>query len=180
VAAADRLRVGLLVELLGQIFADDLEHRESRLGRGLRAVVRDRPDEALVDQRGKAVERVDPELVPEVAHLLGRLERPTAGEHRQTGEQPSFSGIEQLVAPVDRGMERPLAGGDVPGSCGEDRQASLQPVEDRRRAQILHPCGGELDPQRQAVEPPRDLGHRARVVVRHGEARRDGARALDE
>jgi hypothetical protein len=77
-------------------------------------------------------------------------------------------------------MQRPLASGDVPGGCGEDRQAPLQPVEDRRRGQELHPGGRELDAQRQAIEPARDFGHGARVVVGHGEARRNGSRALNE
>ena len=40
---------------------------------------------------------------------LGRLERAAAREHGQAREQPPLLGVEQVVAPVDRAAQRPLA-----------------------------------------------------------------------
>jgi hypothetical protein len=47
VAAADRLRVWLVIELVGGELANDLQQREPRLDLGLCRVVRERPDKLL-------------------------------------------------------------------------------------------------------------------------------------
>ena len=43
------------------------------------------------------------------AHRLRRLDRAAAREHAEAREQPPVLGIEQVVAPVDRAAQRPLA-----------------------------------------------------------------------
>ena len=57
---------------------------------------------------------------------------------------------------------------------GEQLQPALEPALERLRREQLHACGGELDGQRQPVEPPADLLDRLAVelVVLEGRQRR--------
>ena len=66
--------------------------------------------------------------------------------------------VQQLVAPRDRGAERPLSFWKVEGAGGEQVEAAPEAREDLLRCQHLHPRGCELERQRQPVEPARDLG----------------------
>ena len=74
-------------------------------------------------------------------------------------------------------MQRLVPGRLVAGAAGEQRQAALQAGQERRRRQEPAPGGGQLDRQRQAVEPPADRFHRRRVrlVQRESGAHRLGA-----
>ena len=62
------------------------------------------------------------------AHRLGRLERPAAGEHAEAREQPLLLRVEQVVAPVDRAAQRPLALRQV----ARARRQQRQPVAEAR------------------------------------------------
>ena len=139
-AATELVGVGCLVEPLERELADRLQHRVARL---LAA------EQVLVEQRA---ERVD----FGAADGLGRLERAAAREHREAREQLLLALVEQVVAPGDRRAKGSLALGGVARTAGQQRQPLLEPFEQRRRRQHLHARRGQLDRQRQPVEPRAD------------------------
>ena len=107
--------------------------------------------QALVDERLQRVE-------VGAADLLRGLQRAAAAEDRKPGEELLLPFVEQLVAPLDRAAERALALGQVSRAAGEEPQPLLEPLEDLRRRERLHARGGQLERERQVVEPPADLG----------------------
>ena len=66
-------------------------------------------DQRLVDQVPQQVQHVARRDVVARADRLGRVERESAGEHRQPLQQRALAGREQVVAPVDRCAQRLLA-----------------------------------------------------------------------
>ena len=94
-------------------------------------------------------------------HGVGTLQREAVGEHRQRPQRRPFLLVEQVPAPVDHRLQRlvPLRRRAV--SPGQQREAVLEPAGDLRHGHDPHLRGGELDRERQAVEPGdqlRDLG----------------------
>jgi hypothetical protein len=87
--------------------------------------------------------------------LLGSLARPPAAKDREAGEQVLLRLVEQVVAPGDCGRQRALPGRRVP-TAGQDRQMSFQPVGKLRCIRAARPRGGELQGEREAVEPLTD------------------------
>jgi hypothetical protein len=77
-------------------------------------------------------------------------------------------------------MLRPLAGWCVAGASLEDREVSVQPIEDLGRGQEAHLRGRQLDGQRKAIDTlddPRD----GRDIVSGGiEGFMHGSGALEE
>ena len=93
------------------------------------------------------------------------------------GEELLLFGRAELVAPFDRRPQRLLPRREVAPRAGQHRQPPVEPGEQLAGRQDLHPGRGQLDRERQAVEPPADLGQPA-VVGR--EPRQHGLRALPE
>ena len=153
---------------------DRLEHRQSLL-----AAVRG-PHEALVDERAEPIDDVHPgQGVDADADLFDVLD-PRRREHGQDLEQRPLVVVEQLVAPGDRGAERPLAVGQVARSAPKDIESSSEAVAQLRRREQAKPRGRELDRERQPVESRADLADdRSRVVV-EAEAWPRLSSALDE
>ena len=115
----------LLAQPLPSVLAERLEHDEARV-----AVVGHALDEqAVVDERGDAVEDVDAEVLAGVADGLGRLERAAAGEDREAPEQRLLGRRQQVVAPVDRAAQRLLALRQVARAAGQQ----LEPPFDARQ-----------------------------------------------
>ena len=87
-----------------------------------------------------------------VAHGLGGLEGAACREDGQPGEERLFGGPEEVVGPLDRGAERRVA---LVGVAGPPRQVEpvAQRLERRVRSEQLRSRGGELDGQREPVEP---------------------------
>jgi hypothetical protein len=102
-----------VLEPLGREAANRLEHRETAVAP---------PQQVVVDQHGQAFER-------HVAHALGGLQRAAAGEDPEAGEGESLVGAEQVVAPLDRGYERLLAGGGVARSGTGQVRLALEALE---------------------------------------------------
>ena len=113
-------------------------------------------------------------------HRLRRLDRAAAGKDGQAAEDGLLLRREEIVAPGDRIAHRLLAGREGAGAARQERQPLLQPLQQRLRREDLDPRGGQLDGQRQPVEPGADLGHGGRVGSGHGEVRLDRLRPLDE
>jgi hypothetical protein len=84
-------------------------------------------------------------------HGFGGIQAERAGEHRQVPEDALLRFGQQLVAPVDGGVERPLPGGR--GPVGADQQPVVEPVQQRPEAQCLDSGRGQLDGQRHSVQP---------------------------
>jgi hypothetical protein len=174
-AQVDLLQVAVFGQPLLPELADRLQHREPGVaGRGLGP-----EHQRLVDQRGQAVEDVQPELGG-VAYRLDGLEGPAAGEHRQPGKQSPLGVREQVVAPGDGPAQGPLPAREGPGPGGQQREAPLQAGQDLLGGQDPGAGGGRLDGQGQPVEPGGDLGHRRGVLGGQPELRPDRLGALDE
>ena len=84
------------------------------------------------------------------------------------------------MTPRDRPSERPLPGIGVLRSARQQGQTLVESAQQRGRRERPHPGRGELDRQRQAVEPDDDLRDGLRVHVAEGEIGGRAARALDE
>src|SRR5690242_11072601 len=105
--------------------------------------------QALVDKR---LQRVDVGL----AYLLRRLERAAAVEHGQALEQVPFLFAEEVVAPCD-GCAQGLLSGVYPAACLEQVEPPRQSVEELLRGEHGDAGGGELERERQIVEPGAQL-----------------------
>jgi hypothetical protein len=138
VAPPDRLQVAGGLEPLPPELADRLQHGEAGLPGGRPGPQHQR----LVDQGGQPVQDVQPEPAG-VAHRLGRLQRPAAGEH----QQPPLGVQEQVVAPGDGPAQGPLPVRQGPGPAGEQAEAPLEPGQDLGGGQDLDAGGGQLDGQ---------------------------------
>ena len=114
----------------------------------------------LVDQQGELVEHLVALDVAAAGDRLGGVEVEPAHEHRQPAEQDPFGLGQQRVRPIHRGAQRLLAAHRGARTAGQQPEPVMQAVEDLGQRQRAHPCRGELDRQRHAVEargrsPPR-------------------------
>ena len=98
----------------------------------------------------------------------------------ETAEERLLGGVEQVVAPPDRVAHRLLSQGQIPRAAAEQRQPLFQALQQRRRGQGLDARRGQLDRQREAIEPAHDFGHRRQRLGGQAEIGPDGLRALDE
>ncbi len=127
--------VGLagLLELLGRVLANRLEHQE--------AVVRDRLQKAEIDERAQRVE-------VRVTNLLGGGKWEAPGKDREPAEEDLRLRVEQVVTPLDRCPQCSLVFRDVPGAAGEKGQGVIEALQKQIRAQELRARRGELDRER--------------------------------
>ena len=157
---ACRSSCAALGEPLERVLADRLEHPEPRLAVGRLALA----DEAVVDERGDPVEHLA-ELEPErlSGDGLGRLERAAADEDAEARE-------ERLAARRRAGCSstrsrRGASRAAAPPPVRNESRFSSRRVEDLLRRQQLHARRGELDRERDALEPAADLRDGLEVVV---------------
>ena len=121
----------------------------------------------LVHQRGHPVERAGRRRAGLAADGVQRGEVGAAREHRHPGEEPLLRLVQQPVGPVDRGGDALVAGLRRAGGAGE-QVAVVEPLGDLGGAHRPGAGRGQLDAERQAVEPSADLGDRAAVGVEVG------------
>ena len=93
----------------------------------------------------------------------GRLDRP--GEHAEPDEQRAGAVVEQAVGPLDDVAQRPVPRRGRAPAPAERVQRVVQRAEQPGQAERRHPGGGQLQGQRQPVEPGADL-------LQHGSGRR--------
>ena len=91
------------------------------------------------------------------AHRFGRVERAAAGEHREPLEHAPLVVEEQVVAPLDDGAQRLLAGERGAGAAGEQPEAVVEPGRELADRDGPDPPGRQLDREREPVEPGADL-----------------------
>ena len=113
-----------------------------------------------------------------MASAAARLNEP--GEHAQPGEQRLLAGGQQAEAPVQGVAQGLLPLGQVPGPAGQQAEPLVKPRRQGLRRQQPDPGRGQLDGQRQPVQPAADLRDRRRVAAGQLEARVRGVRPLGE
>ena len=86
--------------------------------------------------------------------------REPATEDRELPEHSLLFGREQVVAPGDRRLQRPLAFRCITPSRGQERETLVEALEKLFGWEQARSCGGELDREWQAVEPAADCGYR--------------------
>ena len=86
-----------------------------------------------------------------------RLERPAAGEDREPRRQALLGVRQQVVAPVERRPQRLLARQRAARAAGQQAEALVQPGANASHGESAHARRGQLERQRDAVEPPADL-----------------------
>ena len=106
--------------------------------------------------------------------------RGAAGEHREAREARLLVVAEQVVAPVDRRAQRPLACGRVAGAGAQRAERRVEALGDLAGRQQPAARGRQLDRQRQPVDAPADLRDRGGVGVAEAEVGIVGSRALAE
>ena len=95
-------------------------------------------------------------------------------------EEPAFPFAEEVVAPVERPTQRLLPLGQVPGTPAQEVEPLPEAREDHGRLQETHPGGGQLDRERQAVQPRADPGNGYPILVVEPEFRVRGPGPLHE
>ncbi len=178
VGAADERTRPAVVEPLGRILPDRLEHYQARLAArhiGL-------SDEALLEERRERFHHVDVATHLLVCRGRDRLHRREVrvGKDREDLEQALLPGIEELVAPFDRRPQRLLPLGQVAGRAPEQLEPASEPITQRFRREQPQAGRSELDRERQAVEPTADVADRGRVVVVELKVGTDCPGSIDE
>ena len=102
------------------------------------------PHHARVDERGQMLD-----CRPLTADGERRLGREAAAEDRQAAQQVPCRGLEQLVAPVERGAHRPLTRRLVACPAGEHVETRVQALEQLVGCEDAEPWSRQLDRQRQ-------------------------------
>ncbi len=113
-------------------------------------------------------------------YRLRRLQRPPADEDRQPAEHRALGWTQQLVTPVDQGMQGLLARQRAARAAGEQAKALVEPVQQRLRAHGAQANGGQLQRQREAVQPPADRHQRSGSGQGHLEIGIGGQGAVEE
>ena len=90
---------------------------------------------------------------------LGPLQRERPREHRHRAEHPPLVLLQQPVAPLHGGRQRPLPARRQPVPAGQQREPVIDPVQQLRHAQRLHPRRRQLDRQRHPVQPRHQPRH---------------------
>ena len=155
VPVTERHRLPARRELIGRVLADRLEHP---IARGL-PVVGD--DERAVDEAAEAVERGEPRDrrrrlvrgapssstggVPSAVTRRRGIERPAAGEDGQPAEEPAIGVVEQVPAPVDERLQRPLPRHRRASATGQQAEPVAQALGDLVGGEDIDPRGRQLD-----------------------------------
>ena len=126
-------------------------------------------------------DRSDQVVLVEAAgtHRPGCVQPEAAREHGQAAEGVLLAVGEQVVAPSDRRLQGPLAGSGV-AALGQQPEPVFEQGEDLVWRQDAAAGSRQLDRQGDAIQPPADLGHVARVLVREREVFRRLLGAFDE
>jgi hypothetical protein len=104
--------------------------------------------------------------------LLGRGQREAAREHCQPAEGHAFVLVQQVVAPVEGRPQRLVAARGRARATGQHGEKVAQVPGQLTDGQHPHLGRGQLDRQRQAVEPPAYLRDGPGIVVGKPERRK--------
>ena len=173
VRATHRRSIRVLLEPCGRDLAYRDEHREER-----HPMLVELAQEAAVDQFEERFEQVDgPRRIRR--DRLDGIEAEIAREHAEAHEQGSRVGSQQVDAPLDCRLDRPLPFRHVPGGGHQQRK---HPIESPacRRGERADAGGRELDRQGHALERLADARDIRGVVLGDVESRVGGPGAIAE
>ena len=172
VAAADLAGVGPARQPLGDEGADGLQHPRPRAGPAVVQV-----DQAVL---GEGLRQLQRPVLVQAGHLRRGLDGPAVHEHRHGLQQGALGVVEQAHAPLDRGPQGLLALGQVHRARPQRVERGGEPAQQRGGIEQPGAGGGQLDGQRQALQPPADLRHRRGVARGEGEAGAHRAGPVDK
>ena len=95
------------------------------------------------------------------------LQRPATLEDGKLGEEPLKLRREKLIAPVERGSQAAVARHSAPLPGYQQIEPLLQPGKHLRGGHDPGARSGQLEGQRQPLQPPAQRRHRCRVRVRY-------------
>ena len=174
--SSERGGLARLVEPLARVQANGLEQPVAALAGGALVGGHQR----LLDETSRARRRCPDVELAAGAHALDRLELEAASEGREPTKQRPLVRLEQVVAPLQRRLERLLPCRRRVAAGAEHAEAVVESLRDRRRTERSQAAGGELERERQAVESKADAGNVHRVLLVEREAGRRRIGPLDE
>ena len=174
-AAQRDIALAGLHQAASRVIAHGLEEPEASLGR-----TRIGEDQRLLDETTKEVERI--QEVDGIARTngLGGFQRGASSKHGQPAQDGPLLLGQQVVAPVDRRPERLVAGDGCSASTGQQSEPVVETSGDLLDRERPNAGCGELDGQRDSVEPAAQLGDRRGVGVGQIERRLDGPSSFHE
>src|SRR5262245_54557148 len=110
---------------------------------------------------------------------IHRGERELSGENGERREQHTLVRQEQIVAPVERSLER-LMPRRSPAPLSQQLDGTIDALGDLLRCQDVHPPRGELNRKRPTGGRTADGNNRGSVWIREGKERRYRLCALHE
>jgi hypothetical protein len=134
-------------------------------------------DQILVDQDRQSLQNLD--------RIAGsdrcdRAEGKAAAEDSELTEERLLLRCEQVVRQGDGVPHRALANRRIARSANEKSQPGRHQRQKRFRRKQPHPGGGQLDRQRQPVQPATDFSDGTRILNCQPESGVRGASTLDE
>ncbi len=144
-----------LSQLLANVLVQGLQHHKTWLS----PHPIHRSQETLLDERLHCLQHVL--LTFGVTDRPDGFQSTSTYEHSKPHEQSLLSCPQQFVTPVYRAPERPLPLGQVPCSACEQLEPTLQTREHRLGRKHPHPGCGQLDRERETIQPAADLRHGA-------------------
>src|SRR2546430_439241 len=117
---------------------------------------------------------------PRSASPASIAQRTASTENRKPPEQALLGLVEEVIAPGDRASQGSLAFGQGSTTRNQQGETALKPGQHLLRGQHLYPRGGELDGERQPVQPSCYLCHRLGVLTGKSEAWLNSQGALRE
>ena len=103
------------------------------------------------------------------ASAASRVKPPANTDRRSSTALSAFG--QELVGPVDRGLQRLVTGHRGAAPAGEHPEPLVEPLEDLGRRDRPRPGRRQLDGERDAVEPAAELDHRRRRRRRRARTR---------
>ena len=171
----ERLRLTGVLELARGVQPHGLEQPVAAVGP---AVVE--ADERLLDEASEHVG--DLRRLEEVAcaDRLGGAELEPAREDAEAAEEDALVGLEEIVAPAERRLERLLPRRRLARPRAKQAEAIVEPRCDRRRGERADAAGCELEREREPIEPEADARDVFGVLGGELEPLRDRRGPLDE
>jgi hypothetical protein len=108
----------------------------------------------------------------------GQAEPP--GEGRQAGQHRPLGAVQQLPRPVDHGPQRPLPRQARPRPAGQQGEPLIQPGIQLRGRHYPQPGRGQLQGERDAIQPSADPPHQLRGRLVPGQDHPLGRGAVGE
>ena len=146
----------------GRVLPDGLQQPvPARAGTGVTEL-----DQALVHQRTQMTQHLPGRHIRARGDRLGAGQAEPPSEGRQPGQHRPLGAGQQLPRPVHHGPQRLLPRQPGPRPAGQQREPLIEPGLQLARRHDPQPGRGQLDRQRDPIQPPADPpGHRGGLLV---------------